>query len=108
MALRLDVTKPKKVNPRERDDANFALFAVGPVPSPGVTFEGGLGKMTNSSRPHEPAHKPGVVLDYDKDGNVVGIEVLNASQRIENPRGVDYAVTGWDFKHEVIAASRCR
>ena len=37
--------------------------------------------------------KPGVILDYDKDGNVVGMEVLNASQWIENPRGVDYAVT---------------
>ena len=36
--------------------------------------------------------KPGVILDYDKDGNVVGMEVLNASLRIENPRGVDYAV----------------
>jgi uncharacterized protein YuzE len=39
-------------------------------------------------------NKPGVILDYDKDGNVVGLEVLNASQRVENPRGVDYAVTG--------------
>lgn len=38
-------------------------------------------------------NKPGVILDYDKDGNVVGIEVLNSSQRIENPRGVDYAMT---------------
>lgn len=38
--------------------------------------------------------KHGVILDYDKHGNVVGIEVLNASQRVENPRGVDYAVTG--------------
>ena len=37
--------------------------------------------------------KPGLILDYDKDGNVVGMEVLNASLRIENPRGVDYAVT---------------
>jgi uncharacterized protein YuzE len=37
--------------------------------------------------------KPGVILDYDKDGNVVGVEVLNASQRVENPRGMDYAVT---------------
>jgi len=36
--------------------------------------------------------KPGVILDYDKDGNVVGLEVLNASQRVENPRGVDYTV----------------
>lgn len=37
--------------------------------------------------------KPGVILDYDKEGNVVGLEVLNASERVENPRGVDYAVT---------------
>lgn len=37
--------------------------------------------------------KPGVILDHDKDGNVVGMEVLNASQRVENPRGVDYAAT---------------
>ena len=37
--------------------------------------------------------QPGVILDYDKDGNVVGVEVLNASQRVENPRGVDYAMT---------------
>jgi len=37
--------------------------------------------------------KPGVILDYDKVGNIVGMEVLNASQRVENPRGVDYAVT---------------
>lgn len=37
--------------------------------------------------------KPGVIIDYDKDGNMVGMEVLNASQRIENPRGVDYVVT---------------
>jgi len=36
--------------------------------------------------------KPGVILDYDKDGNIVGLEVLNASKRVENPKGVDYAV----------------
>jgi uncharacterized protein YuzE len=37
--------------------------------------------------------KPGVIIDYDKEGNIVGLEVLNASRRVENPRGVDYAVT---------------
>ena len=37
--------------------------------------------------------KPGVTLDYDNDSNEVGMEVLNASKRVENPRGVDYAVT---------------
>ena len=38
--------------------------------------------------------KPGMILDYDKDGNIVGLEVLNASKRIENPRSVEYAVAG--------------
>ena len=38
--------------------------------------------------------KPGVILDYDKSGNVVGLEILDASKRMENPRAVEYAVTG--------------
>lgn len=38
--------------------------------------------------------KPGVILDYDKDGNLVGLEVLNASQRVDNPRGVEYTLPG--------------
>jgi uncharacterized protein YuzE len=38
--------------------------------------------------------KPGVILDYDNDGNVVGLEILQASKRITNPRSVEYAVTG--------------
>jgi uncharacterized protein YuzE len=27
---------------------------------------------------------PGVILDYDTEGNVIGIEILNASQNIKN------------------------
>jgi uncharacterized protein YuzE len=49
-----------------------------------------------SNRPIEESDedKPGVVLDYDRDGNVVGLEILDASKRMENPRSVEYAVTG--------------
>jgi uncharacterized protein YuzE len=36
--------------------------------------------------------KPGIILDYDKDGNLVGIEILNASRRMEDPRSLEYAV----------------
>jgi uncharacterized protein YuzE len=38
--------------------------------------------------------KPGVIIDYDGDGNIVGLEVLEASKRIENPRSLEYAVVG--------------
>jgi uncharacterized protein YuzE len=36
--------------------------------------------------------KPGVILDYDAAGNVVGIEILDASQRMENPTAVELSV----------------
>ena len=36
--------------------------------------------------------KPGIIMDYDIDGNVVGIEILDASKRMENPRSVEYAI----------------
>ena len=38
--------------------------------------------------------KPGVILDHDKDGNIVGLEILDASKRVSNPRSVEYAVAG--------------
>ena len=38
--------------------------------------------------------KPGVILDYDTDGNIVGMEILDASKRMENPRALEYAVAG--------------
>lgn len=36
--------------------------------------------------------KPGIVLDYDAAGNVVGIEIQDASKRPGNPWAVEYAV----------------
>jgi YD repeat-containing protein len=33
--------------------------------------------------------KPGVVLDYDGDGNLVSIEVLDASKRVTEVRRVE-------------------
>lgn len=36
--------------------------------------------------------KPGVIFDCDAGGNGVGIEILDASERVENPRAMEYAV----------------
>lgn len=36
--------------------------------------------------------KPGVIMDYDKEGNLVSLEITDASMRIENPRSLEYAV----------------
>lgn len=36
--------------------------------------------------------KPGIILDYDENGNIIGIEVLEASKKIIQPNGVTYEV----------------
>jgi len=36
--------------------------------------------------------KPGIILDYDSDGGIVGIEVLNASTKMDHANSVIYEV----------------
>ena len=36
--------------------------------------------------------KPGVILDYDAAGNVIGLEILDASRRVQNPSAMEFAV----------------
>ncbi|MBI5213276.1 MAG: DUF2283 domain-containing protein [Nitrospirae bacterium] len=49
--------------------------------------------FSNAPVEESDEEKPGVILDFDKDGNVVGIEILDASRRMENPKSVEYAVS---------------
>jgi uncharacterized protein YuzE len=51
-------------------------------------------RFTTAPIEESDEEKPGVILDYDVQGNLVGMEILNASKRVENPRAVEYAVTG--------------
>ena len=34
--------------------------------------------------------KPGVILDYDNEGNLVSLEVLDASMRVSDTRKIEY------------------
>ncbi|NOX62283.1 MAG: DUF2283 domain-containing protein [Chloroflexi bacterium] len=36
--------------------------------------------------------KPGVILDYDKQGNLVSLEILDASRRVGSPTQIEYQV----------------
>jgi len=37
--------------------------------------------------------KPGVILDYDERGNLVAVEILDASQRVTDARRVEFQMT---------------
>ena len=37
--------------------------------------------------------KPGVILDYDADGNLVSLEILDASRRVTMPSRIEYQVS---------------
>jgi uncharacterized protein YuzE len=50
--------------------------------------------FSNAPIEESDEEKPGVILDFDKAGNIVGMEILDASRRMENPRTVEYVVAG--------------
>jgi len=50
--------------------------------------------FSNQAIEESDEDKPGVIIDYDKNGNIVGLEVLEASKNVENTRSVEYAVAG--------------
>ena len=37
--------------------------------------------------------KPGVILDYDDKGNLVSLEIMDASRRVSVPGKIEYEVT---------------
>lgn len=37
--------------------------------------------------------KPGVILDYDEQGNLISLEVLDASRRVTDARKIEFQTT---------------
>ena len=38
--------------------------------------------------------KPGIILDYDATGNLVSLEILDASKRVTETRKIEFQTTG--------------
>lgn len=50
--------------------------------------------LTDAAIEESDEEKPGLILDYDAQGGLVGLELLNASQQVQNPKSVEYAIAG--------------
>jgi uncharacterized protein YuzE len=51
-------------------------------------------RIVLSSRPvaESDEEKAGLILDYDGEGNIVGLEILAASKRVEDLGAFEYAL----------------
>lgn len=49
-------------------------------------------QLSNKPITESDSEKRGIILDYDSDENVVGIEILNASTKMELPMKMEYEV----------------
>jgi uncharacterized protein YuzE len=38
--------------------------------------------------------RPGLILDYDKSGALISIELLDASEQVKAPQSVEFALAG--------------
>ncbi|MGF7218498.1 uncharacterized protein YuzE [Spirosoma lacussanchae] len=49
-------------------------------------------QLTDAQIEESDADRPGMIIDYDASGMMVGIEILNASKRMDRPTMVELEV----------------
>ncbi len=49
-------------------------------------------RLTETKIEESDEERPGTIIDYDADGMIVGIEILNASKRMVHPATVELEV----------------
>jgi len=61
-----------------------------------ITYDPGVDVLrvlfNNAPIEESDEDRPGMIVDYDKYGNIVGLEILDASKRMENLHSVEYAI----------------
>jgi uncharacterized protein YuzE len=64
-----------------------------------ATYDSKTDTLSIVLRPDSPVaesdeDKPGVILDYDEQGNLVSLEILDASQRVTEARRIEFETVG--------------
>ncbi len=49
-------------------------------------------RLSDSPIKESDEAKPGIILDYDAEGSIVAIEILDASKKLPQPYKVEYEV----------------
>jgi len=49
-------------------------------------------RFSNTPIAESDMDKPGIIIDYDEEGGIVSIELLNASKRMPSPVTADFEV----------------
>ena len=65
-----------------------------------ITYDAGTDTLTLVFKPGPVAEsdedRPGIILDYDAAGDIIGIEILDASRRVDDPAAIEFRATPAD------------